>query len=87
MLIPLDFAFDSEGRSIAARIAMMAITTSNSIRVKPILAGTSACRGLPMESSSSAILIVHLTTNNSSRKRRKAEVQVERRWQMPTTAI
>src|SRR5215471_5751884 len=36
--MPLAFslALVSAGRSIAARIAMMAITTSNSIRVKPV---------------------------------------------------
>jgi hypothetical protein len=29
-------AFDNAGKSIPARIAMMAITTSNSINVKPV---------------------------------------------------
>jgi hypothetical protein len=31
---PISFAFDNAGSSMAARIAMMAITTSNSISVK-----------------------------------------------------
>jgi len=31
----LPFARDNAGKSMAARMAMMAITTSNSIRVKP----------------------------------------------------
>jgi hypothetical protein len=31
----LHFALDNAGRSIEARMAMMAITSSNSIRVKP----------------------------------------------------
>jgi len=33
-LLRLLFGFAKRGRSIAARIAMMAITTSNSIKVK-----------------------------------------------------
>src|ERR1039457_3086163 len=32
----LSLALDSAGKSIAARMAMMAITTSNSMRVKPL---------------------------------------------------
>ena len=32
---PFSFALDSAGSNIAARIAMIAITTSNSISVKP----------------------------------------------------
>jgi hypothetical protein len=31
------FAFESAGRSIAAKMAMIAITTSSSIKVKPVL--------------------------------------------------
>jgi hypothetical protein len=34
--VALSFAFAKAGSSIAARIAMMAMTTSNSMRVKPI---------------------------------------------------
>src|SRR6266436_10265248 len=41
MALALSLALPSAGRSIAARIAMMAITTSNSIRVKPPLIGLS----------------------------------------------
>ena len=34
MRLPFSLAFESAGRSIAAKIAMMAITTSSSIKVK-----------------------------------------------------
>ncbi len=36
MRIAFSLALDSAGRSIAAKIAMMAITTNNSMRVKPL---------------------------------------------------
>src|SRR5688572_23523347 len=39
-----NFACASAGRSIAARIAMMAITTSNSMRVNPLLPRMDAWR-------------------------------------------
>src|SRR5689334_21168441 len=35
--IALALAFDKEGRRMAAKIAMMAITTSSSMRVNPLL--------------------------------------------------
>src|SRR5690348_3535597 len=39
ILWPFSFAFASAGNNIAARIAMIAITTSNSINVKPLRQG------------------------------------------------
>ena len=38
------FALDKAGRSIAAKIAMMAMTTSNSINVKPLRPARPASR-------------------------------------------
>ena len=35
LVLAFSFARDSAGRSMAARMAMMAMTTSNSMRVKP----------------------------------------------------
>jgi hypothetical protein len=37
ILWPFSFALASAGNNIAARIAIIAITTSNSINVKPLL--------------------------------------------------
>ena len=39
MRLPVSFALPSAGRSIPARIAMMAMTTSNSMSVNPRLVG------------------------------------------------
>src|SRR5436190_12297754 len=40
--IALSLALDNAGKSIAARMAMIAITTSNSINVKPALSDNAA---------------------------------------------
>src|SRR5512140_1107828 len=56
---PFSFAFPKAGRSIAARIAMMAITTSSSIRVKPRVVGDRGCVALRKALLADSFFIVH----------------------------
>src|SRR2546430_17419208 len=55
-------AFESAGRSIAARIAMIAITTNNSMRVKPL---SRLCAGPPSEIFLFLFLILFLGSRSS----------------------
>src|SRR5947208_1231437 len=94
----LDLALASAGSSMAARMAMMAMTTSNSIRVKPCalvvfgtgrifisIAGASICRKYRIRTGRKPSDVCSRLVRHENNESARAQRSEDAIWQVPQT--